>query len=350
MNSLTRTDVIEQAEQWYNCVTVKKASGRQIRQFKEWYESDQLHQVAYAEVYISRESGYDFDTVVANSLHMKNVNMASSRDDKPVRNKRFSLADLAIPRRGDRSLWVACGLAAVLLGIFLLFQPVLRQPEIKIYRTRISEIRTIHLEDGSTVTLGADSSIGVPSFDSGERKVILENGEALFSVVGDSGRPFIVSADKTQVQVLGTQFNINRSYDVLTVSLLDGRVRLIQSPAEGGTSSSKTTNSVEVLPAHSISVRNGVLQPLRKQNPEEMASWIEGQLRYNSTPLGRVVSDLNRYSEKPVQIADRALYAMPVTAVLGTNQVSIFIEGLPHLLPVRISRDAAGSYIILPEV
>ncbi|WP_229203985.1 FecR family protein [Dyadobacter alkalitolerans] len=64
------------------------------------------------------------------------------------------------------------------------------------------------LPDGSKVWLNASSSIRFPStFPSSERKVEI-TGEAYFEVAKDKGRPFRVKFNKSEVQVLGTSFNI----------------------------------------------------------------------------------------------------------------------------------------------
>lgn len=64
------------------------------------------------------------------------------------------------------------------------------------------------LPDGSKVWLNASSSIRFPStFPVSERKVEI-TGEAYFEVAKDKNRPFSVKFNKSEVQVLGTSFNI----------------------------------------------------------------------------------------------------------------------------------------------
>jgi transmembrane sensor len=64
------------------------------------------------------------------------------------------------------------------------------------------------LPDGSKVWLNASSSIRFPSvFPASERRVEI-TGEAYFEVAKDKNRPFRVKFNKSEVQVLGTSFNI----------------------------------------------------------------------------------------------------------------------------------------------
>jgi transmembrane sensor len=88
------------------------------------------------------------------------------------------------------------------------------------------------LPDGSKVWLNAASSIRYPTeFDEKERVVEIE-GEAYLEVASFVSkvkkRPFIVKTNKLEIEVLGTNFNINAYSDeeaVLT-TLLEGKVRV----------------------------------------------------------------------------------------------------------------------------
>src|SRR5690606_23047237 len=95
--------------------------------------------------------------------------------------------------------------------------------------TEQSDFKVI-LEDGSIVTLNAHSSLtlGVP-FDEGERRVTLV-GEGFFDVVHDAKRPFKVHIGNTQIEVLGTQFNVRSFAEEMAVEtvLVRGKVALSQ--------------------------------------------------------------------------------------------------------------------------
>ena len=95
----------------------------------------------------------------------------------------------------------------------------------------------IVLPDGSKVWLNAASSIKYPTVFSGTERLVTIEGEAYFEVVPVKLRtgekmPFRVKIDDaTQVEVLGTSFNIN-SYDdesAIKTTLLEGSVKVNQS-------------------------------------------------------------------------------------------------------------------------
>ncbi|WP_109829341.1 FecR family protein [Reichenbachiella versicolor] len=84
---------------------------------------------------------------------------------------------------------------------------------------------SLTLEDGSIVLLSDGSSITYPSsFSDQERKVKLE-GKAFFDITKNPDAPFVIDLPNTQVQVLGTSFDIDASKsDSVVVSVETGKV------------------------------------------------------------------------------------------------------------------------------
>jgi len=77
--------------------------------------------------------------------------------------------------------------------------------------TRPTQKDVLTLPDGTVVTLNSATTIKYPDhFGDSTREVYLE-GEAYFNVNKDPGHPFIIHADKMNIRVLGTSFNV-KSY------------------------------------------------------------------------------------------------------------------------------------------
>jgi ferric-dicitrate binding protein FerR (iron transport regulator) len=91
--------------------------------------------------------------------------------------------------------------------------------------TRRGEQYPLTLSDGTKIWLNAASSIRYPVAFSGTDRTVEISGEAYAEVAPDAARPFRVRLrDRTQIQVLGTRFNINSYEDenTITTSLLEG--------------------------------------------------------------------------------------------------------------------------------
>ena len=85
----------------------------------------------------------------------------------------------------------------------------------------------VTLPDESKVWLNSNSKLVYNTGKNNTRDVKLI-GEAFFKVTKDQSRPFIVSVNNIQVEVLGTSFNIKakNGSDIIETSLVEGKIKL----------------------------------------------------------------------------------------------------------------------------
>jgi transmembrane sensor len=86
----------------------------------------------------------------------------------------------------------------------------------------------IHLADGSTVILNADSKLDYPIEFKGKTREVFLSGEGFFDIIHLSSRPFLVHTGKITTRVLGTAFNI-RAYpgdEAIEVTVTRGKVQV----------------------------------------------------------------------------------------------------------------------------
>jgi transmembrane sensor len=194
------------------------------------------------------------------------------------------------------------------------------------YATQLGEVRAIQLPDGSSLTLGAYSRATV-KISATERRVKLNRGEAYFEVAKDAARPFFVDAESAAVRVVGTRFDVRLGSSRVRISVDEGAVAVNDRPAavNGG-------QRIEVLP-------NGRLTEPTPIDEGETAAWREGRLVYDGAPLSEVVADLSRY-RSTVTLKSPAAGELRVTAGLRVEQIDQFVDRLPDILPVRVTRTA----------
>lgn len=102
-----------------------------------------------------------------------------------------------------------------------------------------SNMKKVTLSDGSTIhmNMGTTISMHKGKFNSYQREIWLDEGEAFFDIVKDPNRPFIVhTPDGLSTRVLGTSFNI-RAYRELgeqIVSVKTGTVQVNSKSEDGG--------------------------------------------------------------------------------------------------------------------
>jgi ferric-dicitrate binding protein FerR (iron transport regulator) len=111
----------------------------------------------------------------------------------------------------------------------------------------------IQLSDGTEVRMNSGSKLIFPFSFSGNKREITLSGEAFLKVASDPTLPFIVHAQHTNVQVLGTSFNVN-SYDsgIVSVSLVEGAVKMQSGRSEillkPGYQAKATSKGIDTIP------------------------------------------------------------------------------------------------------
>ncbi len=158
------------------------------------------------------------------------------------------------------------------------------------------------LPDGSRVWLNAASSITYPTvFDDAERRVTL-TGEAYFEVEKIKGKPFRVATDNsTEIEVLGTRFNINSYLDEIFVktTLLEGSVKLTSKYDHEGSISAR---SVVLKPGEQgqvpLSYKNKKHQPsiaIENADVEKVMAWKNGFFNFDDANLQEVMRQVARW-------------------------------------------------------
>lgn len=321
--------------------------------FTRWVIADLRHQAAYDQ---ARELWQDVAEL--KDMDPLREEVEAKADGRVVAFQRIESATTgAKPNRSPWG-WVAGGAAsavaagvAVAIALPLLLQPVHTTPEpefVQTASTAIAEVREIDLPDGSSVILGARSQIDV-SFYADERRVVLVDGDAFFDVQSDLDRPFIVDAGGSEVRVLGTEFDVRRSDDMVRVAVVEGLVEVshglahsegaADAPSDFSTVSTRRLEAGEAIDA----VEGAALSdPHRAMAP---GAWREGRLFYLDTPLAEVVADADRYTEQVLVIEDASINALSVSASFRTDAIDDLIDGLSASLPIEVERESNGRVV-----
>jgi transmembrane sensor len=156
-----------------------------------------------------------------------------------------------------------------------------------------SKVAVMTLEDGSKVWLNAGSSLTYPvAFIGTERKVEI-SGEAYFEVAHNSAKPFTVSVNNgMQIQVLGTQFNVNAYDDEPTIktTLLEGSVKVIRDNAV-----------TMLLPGQQAALnKNGQFNLNKHADTEEAVAWKNGKFSFNETDVETLMRQISRWYDVEV--------------------------------------------------
>lgn len=201
--------------------------------------------------------------------------------------------------------------------------------------TGVGEQELVQLKDGSSVRLDTDSRVRV-RFGDRNRRVVLEQGRALFTVAPDPSRPFVVDAGPARVTAIGTAFDVRRDRGFVTVTLLSGEVR-VDSPAGAGPPPGRS-----LAPGQQMIVTAAG----RETRPVDLAaqtSWTQGLLVFRDTPLGAAVDEVNRYLTARIELDAARLESVAVNGVFRTGDGDAFVAAASDLFGLQAARSPDGS-------
>jgi ferric-dicitrate binding protein FerR (iron transport regulator) len=144
------------------------------------------------------------------------------------------------------------------------------------------------LSDGSEIWLNAASSLTYPTAFTGRERVVKVDGEAFFNIAKNPGKPFRVKVKDEEIEVLGTQFNVNGYQDEAGVktSLVKGLIKLhtqdgkTQFLKPGQQSFSSSPDSFRLIEHFDLN---------------EVVAWKDGLFRFKNQDIQTIMRQLCRW-------------------------------------------------------
>jgi transmembrane sensor len=203
------------------------------------------------------------------------------------------------------------------------------------YRTDPGEQRAVALEDGSRLRLNTDTRVRV-RYGSDRRKLMLEQGEALFNVAHDPARPFIVTVGQASVTATGTQFDVTRLRDSIAVTLIEGRVSIT---APDGSSLWLRPGEQWRWPA------NG--REVHAVNASNVLAWTQGRIVFDGRRLEDAISEVNRYGGQPIILEVPAMAGERISGTFEAGDTQSFARAVTAFLPLRqAGKDAQAIHLV----
>jgi len=152
----------------------------------------------------------------------------------------------------------------------------------------------IQLADGTRVWLNAGSRLLFPQKFTGKNRKVFLKGEAYFEVYKNKDIPFIVSTDKMNVTVYGTEFNMrdNDLDNELEVVLVEGAVSLKENGAMNF-----LDKEIKLVPKQKAVFNKTDNKTSVESNVDvgNYISWKEGLLVFNQESILSVFKKLSRF-------------------------------------------------------
>jgi transmembrane sensor len=261
-------------------------------------------------------------------------------EDAPARPPPLQAAP---PVRSRYGYWAtAAAIAFVALGAAL--WTAIERPGWQTYATDFRAIERIVLTDGSLVHLNKNSRMRVRVGER-RREIVLERGEAQFTVARDPARPFDVQADTTTVRAVGTVFSVRlgtgRDVEVI---VKEGRVQIDPPQLQAVQANTDVAPPRISLLSAGETVRikpRGQVEDIQvvkvaEADVSRKLSWTEGRrLIFDRQTLAEVVAEFNRYNRRQMVIADPVIAGRRVGGGFEATDIDSFIAALEHSFGIR---------------
>jgi len=200
----------------------------------------------------------------------------------------------------------------------------------------------VTLPDGTKAWLNAGSTLRYPTRFSGSARQVEVHGEVYFEVTKNASMPFKVRvADKAEVQVLGTHFNIN-AYDneqSINTTLLEGSVKVKAGASE-----------LLLRPGQQAQLgkeQNAHLKVSKDVNIEKVMAWKNGLFNFEGATLEEVMKQLERWYNIEVVYVGQP----PVTRFVGEMEMNMPLNDLLGMLSemkVHFRIEAGRKLVVTP--
>jgi len=219
-------------------------------------------------------------------------------------------------------------------------------PKATTYQTARAEHKSITLEDGSKIFLGARTIVNV-NYSKMARHITLVRGEAVFDVAKNKQRPFIVKTGNGTVTAVGTKFNIHESHQNVIVTVIEGIVEVNpfidrQKSAASPLPRVSAGKAISYLP-------DGYITKAAATNVDAATSWEKGLLVRVDTSLASVIEDVNRYSSREIIIGDPALNNIRFTGTVLNDGIDNWLRGLSVAYPIKVLDTGHDAILLLKK-
>jgi transmembrane sensor len=291
-------------------------SGECWEEFSAWLQTSPQH---VAEFLLATAT--DLELGALDFAHTTNI-------DKLLADVTQNVVPLNGVIRGNKRKRHQLGWVAGIAASLAVMTPLVLTFRAETYRTDIGEQRTVKLADGSVVQLNTRSRIEV-DFSAKARVVQLLEGEALFTVAQEASRPFEVRSGDARIQAVGTQFNVYQHGNGLTVSVIEGRVKVLSGAAvllDAGQEAAIETGGRAVKSA--------------KPEVSRALAWRQRHLEFRSATVAEVAGEFNRYNRLQIRIADAAVANRSMSGFFNADEPQSLLDFLSNEGGIRIERSS----------
>ena len=287
-----------------------QATAEEIEQIEQWLAGDP-----------SRLEEFEAAHMMFNLMALEKVRSVVAAEEDTRRPGFFRRTAGAVLRTGiAAALAVAFGLAGLHFGRKEMLDDITAM--VQSVTVPAGDRASLMLPDGTNVFLNGGSRIEYPPVFAGKERRVKLSGEGLFNVVHDASHPFIVETFASEIEVLGTTFNVftDEEHSRFSTTLAEGKVRVTL--MESG-------DQLTLRPDEMAIFENGQFLK-RPADAGNALCWTEGYINVSNVSFGELMSRFERAFDVDILISRPT---MPrIGYVSGKIRVSEGVEFALRLL------------------
>lgn len=315
-------DLYLSAAEWLDALSEGPLDKVTEKRFCRWLEADERHGILLKKMQSSWE-----DPALDRAL-------ASVWSEAPLHERYRRRLEYRRP-----TFWAGLGTACVLMLAVAVGpwsgEQVIDSTQSMTITTPVAEVRDVALSDGSSLELNADTALAV-ELNVHRRHILLKRGGAYFDVATDRARPFEVSIDGASVVAVGTQFSVDRSVRGIDVIVYEGAVEAQVSQGQ---------RPVLVRAGERVRIESKGISDVETVDLKRRVDWRSGWIEIADEPLVYLLEQLDRYSEKPLELIDPELADLRVAGRFRLQDTESNLALLSEIHPLDI-REEAGRILV----
>ena len=275
--------------------------------------------------------------------------------EPPAKASLFASWRPSIESIRDWPLGVTGGVCAAVLVLAMIIMPgSFINPDPNIYHTAVGEQQLVTLADGSTILLNTNSQVRV-DYQAESRNIYLQQGQAHFEVATNKVRPFKVYVGQDMVRAVGTAFTVYINKQLVEVIVTEGVVEL-NTPEPNSqvlSNRSEPINNIETQAApvykpvglaragENITINIGgneipTIQAIDTHELSRKLAWHHGMLRFSGDSLQDVVTEISRYTDLNIKIADPSISQMRIGGFFKVGETDKMFEALETSFGIQV--------------
>lgn len=315
------TRIERQAMRWVRKIGAGQMTHRDGDALRQWCQANPMHATAFADA----------------QRQWKLLAMGGERllEDKPLAS-RPDIKPAPVHWQRRAFLGGAVGTVAATTTA-MMFPPLGLWPSAREmradYRTVAGEQRRVALGGNVDVELNTRTSIAV-SQRGRVAGIDLIAGETAIDMA-DARLPFAVTAGTGRAVGARARFEVRHIAEQVCVTCVQGLVQV-----------SHPAGAVTLTARQQVSYDDHKLARIVNLDVARMPAWREGFLRFTETPLGEVVSEINRYRSGKFVLMASELASRPVTGRFQISALDKAIAQIQHSFGLT-ARHLPGGIVLL---